>query len=289
MSSGEWLFVHVTHVEDGLRGRQGPYLNLWGQKDRSTFLHLEHMLNFLYPFLKAKAPPTDLHAISCPIIVVLINNTLVRGRLVETTPSPDGLVDVFCIDLGTVQSVPQAFIRTLDIYGYPANAVGEVVFVAQCQPLAQKYILADIVSPHDLWPDSAVRNAKTVLENQTWKAYSLGSHGGVTEVRLYDSQNVPLAQTMIERGIGIPAPVPMVEASGASFPSNIFARPVLQANSSARGVPSQTLPTRIDPFHPIKHFPSPIASIAQLPSTSRLSVQVMIRYLFFFLHFLIYF
>ena len=278
MSSEEWFLVHCTHVEDGLRARQGPYLTLWGQKDRSTVLHLEYMLNFLSPFLMANPPPTDLNVISCQTIVVLINNALVRGRLVETTPSPDGLVDVFCIDLGTVQSVSQAFIRTLDIYGCPTNAAGEVVFVAQCRPLAQKYILADIVSPQELWPDNAIHYAKAVLEKQSRKAYSLGNHGDATEVRLYNSQNKPLAQTMIERGIGIPAPVPMVEASGASFPPNNFARPVLQANSSARGVPSQTLPTRIEPLHPIKHFPSPIASIAQLPSTSRLSVQVIIRY-----------
>jgi Tudor domain len=273
MSSGEWLFVHFTHVEDGLRGRQGPYLNFWGQKDRSTFLHLENTLGVLSPFLIAKPPPTDLHAISGQIIVVLINNALVRGRIVETTPSPHGLVDVFCIDLGSVQSVPQAFIRTLDV----ASASAEAILVAQCQPLAQKYFLAEVVCPQEIWPDQVIRYAKAVLENQSWKANLLGNHGGVTEVRLYNNQNVPLAQTLIEYGMGIPAPqkVPMVEASGASFQSSNFARPVLQANLSARGLPAQTLPARIDQYHPMKHFAPPMPSLAdqlQLPTPSSMHV-----------------
>ena len=47
----------------------------------------------------------------------------------------------------------------------------------------------------------------------------MGNHGGSTEVRLYSNQNVPLAQSMSECGMGIAAPqkVPMVEAFGASF------------------------------------------------------------------------
>jgi hypothetical protein len=55
-----------------------------------------------------------LHALSGQIVLVVINNVLVRGRLLETTPSPHGLVQVLCIDLGSTYLVPQAFIRTLD-------------------------------------------------------------------------------------------------------------------------------------------------------------------------------
>ena len=272
MSSGEWLFVHFTHVEDGLQARQGPYLNVWGQKDRSTFLHMENALSLLSPFFLSKLPPVDLHAISGQIVLVVLNNVLVRGRLLDATPSPHGLVQVLCIDLGSVQLVPQAFIRTLDV----VSSSPEAVLVAKCQPLAQKFILAEIVSPQELWPDNVIRYVKTVLENQSWKAYSLGNHGGAMEVRLYNSQNVPLAQTMIECGMGIPAPnkMPMVETSGVSFPSNNFARPVLEANSSAQ-IAAQTLPARMDQFHPMKHFPTPMGSIAdhlQLPTPSSMHV-----------------
>ena len=107
MSSGEWLFLHFTHVKDSLRGRQGPHLSLWGQNNRSTFLHLEHTLGELSQFFKAKPLPTDLHALVGQIVLVLINNVWVRGKLVETTPRPRGLVDMFCIDLGSVESVPE--------------------------------------------------------------------------------------------------------------------------------------------------------------------------------------
>ncbi len=95
ISSGEWLFVHFSHVEDGLRAR---HLNFWGQKYRSTFLHLENTSRVLSSFLIAKPPSIDLHAISGQIVLVLINISLVRGRLVETTPSLHGIIDVFCID-----------------------------------------------------------------------------------------------------------------------------------------------------------------------------------------------
>ena len=272
MSYGEWAFVHFTHVEDGLQARQEPHLTLWGQKDRSTFLQLENTLDVLFPFFEAKPPPTDLQANSGQIILVLINNALVRGRVVHTTCRLNGIVDVFCIDLGSVKSVPQAFIRALDI----ASASAESVFVAQCQPLAQKFVLADVVSPLDLWPDNAISYAKAFLVNQSRKVCLLGNHGGAMEVRLYSNENVPLAQTMIECGMGIAAPlkVPMVEPSGASFLSSNFTRPVLQANLSAR-VPSQNLSSRIDQYHSMKHFPPPITSTGdqlQLPTPSSMHV-----------------
>jgi hypothetical protein len=229
---------------------------------------LENALGILSQFLLSKPPPADLNALSGQTVLVVVNNALVRGRLLETTPSPRGLVQVFCIDSGSVQLVPQAFIRTLDV----ASVSPEAMLVAQCQPLAQKYMLADIVTPHELWPDHVIHYAKAVLENKSWKAHTLGNHGAAIEVRLYDNQNFPLAQTMIQCGMGIPAPnkVPTAETSGVSFPANYFARPVLETNSSAQ-VAAQTLAARIEQFPQMKHYLPSIASLGnqlQLPTPS---------------------
>ena len=254
MSSGECLFVHFTHVEDGLQARQGPYLNVWGQKYRDTALAMDFSVGSISESLMFKPPPEDLHAISGQTVLVCINYTWVRGRILDTAPNPHGLVMVSCIDLGSVHLVPQGDIRTVPV----TSTLDDAHSVAKCQPLAQKYILAEVVSPQELWEDDAILYAKSVLLNKTWKAYSLGNHEGATKVRLCNSRNVPLAKTMIECGMGIPAPneVPNLETSGVSFP---FARPVLEANSSAQ-VAAQTLPARMDQFQPMKHSPAPIAS-----------------------------
>ena len=207
MSSGEWLFVHFTHVEDGLRARVGKFLNVWGQRNRSSFLKLEESLRVLFPFVISKPPPVDLNTISGRMILVNINDALVRAKLFNTTPSPHGLVEVWCIDLGSARFVPQTCIRSLNVVGVSEEAIA----VAQSEPFAQKYILADIVS-QDLWPDRVMHYAKALLENQSWKAYSLGNHGFATGVILYNNKNVPLNQEIIECGMG------MLETSGVSFP-----------------------------------------------------------------------
>ena len=259
MSSGEWLFLHFTHVEDDLRARQGPYLNIWGQNHQTTCLHssMERALAHLPQSLVLKPSPEDLHAVSGKIVLVLINSTWVRGRILDTAPNPHGLVMVSCIDLGSVHLVPQGDIRTVHV----TSTSFESRFIATRKPLAQKYVLAEVVSPQELWEDDAILYAKGVLVNQSWKAYSLGNHGGATKVRLYTKNMESLSQVMIDYGMGIPDPneVTMLETSGVSFSSNNFARPVLEANSSAQ-VAAQTLPARMDQFQPMKHSPAPIAS-----------------------------
>ena len=75
--------------------------------------------------------------------------------------------------------------------------------------------------------------------------------------------------------MGIPAPnkVPMVETSGASFPSNnVEANSSHKKNHSSAQVAVQTLPARI---HPMKHFPPSMASTGnqlQLPTPSSMHV-----------------
>lgn len=198
------MLVHVTHIDDSVRGRQGPCVYFWGMThDRSLYLLMEKYLESIRHYLEAISPPLNLNVLN-QVCCVLINHQWHRAKVPELKLSHAGTIDVFCIDSGDTHTVPLGFVRTLDI---PAK---EAEHIRDWPPLATKFILADVVAPRgpgsrSHWSEPAVMFLKMHVENHTWKASPMGMYGEHQGVRLFDSNNQLLATTMIQQGLGVAA------------------------------------------------------------------------------------
>lgn len=201
------MLVQVTHIDDSIRGRQGPCVYFWGMThDRSFYLTMELYLESIRQNLETKLPPLNLSALeNMQVCCVFINHRWQRARIPELKLSHSGTIEVFCIDSGDTHSVPLALVRTLDIPGYEAENI------RQCPPLASKFILADVVAPcgpgaHSRqWSELAIMYLKIHVENHTWKAVPMGMYGTHQGVRLFNSNNQLLATIMIQQSLGIAA------------------------------------------------------------------------------------
>lgn len=198
------MLVHVTHIDDSVRGRQGPCVYFWGiTHDRSLYLLMEKYLESIRHYLETRAPPLNLNVLD-RVCCVLINHQWHRARVPEPKLSHAGTIDVICIDSGDTHTVPLAFVRTLDIPGTEAEHIRE------WPPLATKFILADMVAPRgpgsrSHWSEPAMMFLKVHVENRTWKAAPMGMYGEHQGVRLFDSHNQLLATIMIQQGLGVAA------------------------------------------------------------------------------------
>ncbi|KAI9557906.1 hypothetical protein GHT06_014658 [Daphnia sinensis] len=201
------MLVHVTHIDDSIRGRQGPCVYFWGMThDRSLHLTMELYLESIRQSLETKLPPLNLSVLeNMQVCCVLINHRWQRARIPELKLSHSGTIEVFCIDSGDTHSVPLALVRTLDISGYEAENIRE------CPPLATKFILADVVAPcapgtySRQWSELAIMYLKIHVENHTWKAVPMGMYGTHQGVRLFNSNNQLLATIMIQQSLGVAA------------------------------------------------------------------------------------
>uniref|UniRef100_A0A0P6EK20 Tudor domain-containing protein n=1 Tax=Daphnia magna TaxID=35525 RepID=A0A0P6EK20_9CRUS len=202
--AGASMLVHVTHIDDSPRGRQGPCVYFWGMThDRSLYLLMEKYLESVRHYLETMPPPLNLNVLD-QVCCVLINHQWHRARVPELKLSHAGTIEVFCIDSGDTHSVPLAFVRTLDIPGHEAEHIRE------WPPLASKFILADMVAPRgpgsrSQWSEPAMMFLKIHVENRTWKAAPMGMYGEHQGVRLFDSNNQLLATLMIQQGLGVAA------------------------------------------------------------------------------------
>ncbi|XP_057380096.1 tudor domain-containing protein 6-like [Daphnia carinata] len=201
------MLVHVTHIDDSIRGRQGPCVYFWGMThDRSFYLTMELYLESIRHSLETKLPPLSVSVLeNMQVCCVLINHRWQRARIPELKLSQSGTIEVFCIDSGDTHTVPLALVRTLDISGYEAENIRE------CPPLATKFILADVVAPcgpgtySRQWSELAIMYLKIHVENHTWKAVPLGMYGTHQGVRLLNSNNQLLATIMIQQSLGVAA------------------------------------------------------------------------------------
>ena len=94
--------------------------------------------------------------------------------------------------------------RTLDIIQKEADQVRD------WPPLATKCCIADVVaapgSPgsHSCWSDETMMFLKVHAEDRSWKAVYVGLYEDKMCMRLFSSENKPLAMLMIEQDLGVP-------------------------------------------------------------------------------------
>lgn len=203
--SSESRRVFVTHVDDSPSGRQGPCLYFWGQKNRSVYLQLENYLNSLEPFFNSCSPPTNETGLNKQVLCAIIDKNWLRVKMIEPIIVDHlGLVEVFCIDSGMVKSIPLAFLRIIP--SVPGSAMSELAFnLKDIEPLADKFVLADVMAIRGQWTESALMFLKENMENISWEAVSLGRFSGHTGVRLYNqNKSILFATTMIEKNLGLP-------------------------------------------------------------------------------------
>ena len=197
------MLVHVTHIDDSVRGRQSPFIYFWGiTHDRSPYLLMEKYLECLRRQLETRPPPLDINELD-QVCCLLMNHKWHRARVTQNKLSHAGTTEVFCIDSGDTHAVPLAFLRTLDIPGT------EVEHVKETPPLATKFLLADVVAPqdsgsHSHWSEPAIMFLKVNVQDRDWKAEPMGMFGEHQGVRLFDDNNQLLATHMIQQGLGVP-------------------------------------------------------------------------------------
>ncbi len=200
--AGASILVHVTHIDDSVRGRQGPCIFFWGiTHDRSKYLLMEKYLENIRYYLEKRPPPLNLKLLD-RVCCVLINHHWLRARVLQPKLSDDETIEVICIDYGDTHTVPLAFVRSLDIPGTEAE------YVREWPPLATKFILADIVAPkgpgsRSHWSEPAMMFLKVYVENRNWKAEPLGMYGEHQRLRLFNSNNKLLATLMIQQELGV--------------------------------------------------------------------------------------
>lgn len=253
--SGAPVLVHVTHVDDSVKGRQGPCLSFWGNlHDQKLFSHLEKSIEDLRPYLENSHPPYNQGVLVDQICCVLVNQKWQRARVTELKLNHPGSLEVFCIDSGASHIVPLSLVRTLNILGQEAE------YIRECYPLATKFILADVVAPQGpgtrcQWSDSAITFLKIHMENRKWRAVYQGMCGNHQCVRLYDQNNQLLATTMIHQNLAIAAPT--YHEALSSFEDQELISGLMKPNSSSFNVH----PAEFDLQARVRNQPPPLLPI----------------------------
>ena len=197
--------LYITHVDDSLQGRQGSSIRFWGiPQDRHRFrILIELFIETIRNSLDTRPPPLDIKELdSNQTYCVLINNQWFRARIPDVKLSRCETLGVFCIDTGSYHIIPLTFLRTLH---FPGN---EEENLRNWAPLANKFLLADIVAPlygaGRLWNESSMMFLKMHVEKHFWKGTLIGDHEKYGFVRLFSTNNQLLATIMIERNMGVP-------------------------------------------------------------------------------------
>lgn len=198
------MMLHVTHVDDTVRGRQEPCVYFWGVTHHLSLL-MKNYITATQKKLESRSPPLNLNELDIyQLYCVLVNKEWLRARVLQPELSPLGTIQVFCIDTGETHFTPLCFLRNVDITGIEED------YIRKSPPLADKFILADVLKPRLPDPDSewtipAMNFLKAHLKDQSWEAVPLSNYAGVQVVRLYDVKNQLFVSRMIEQRLGVPS------------------------------------------------------------------------------------
>lgn len=198
------MSLYITHVDDSPRRRKEPFICFWGVPQNRFRILIELFIETIQHSLDTRPPPLYLKELdSNQICCVFINNQWQRARIPDVKLSENGTLDVFCIDTGKLHTIPPNFVRILN---FPGN---EEENLRTWAPLATKFLLADIIAPHELfssshqWSESAMMFLKMHVEKHIWKAILIENYKESQSVRLFGSNNQLLATIMIERKMGV--------------------------------------------------------------------------------------
>jgi tudor domain-containing protein 1/4/6/7 len=194
------MMLHVTHVDDSVRGRQEPCVYFWGVTHHLSLL-MKSYITATRKKLESRSPPLNVNELNIyQLYCVLVNKEWLRARVLQPELSPLGTVEVFCIDTGETHFTPLCFLRNVDITGMEAD------HIRKSPPVANKFILADMVKPRlpdSQWTIPAMNFLKAHLKDQSWEAVPLSNYAGVQIVRLHDATNQLFVSRMIEQRLGV--------------------------------------------------------------------------------------
>lgn len=197
MAVRSYFNIYVTHVVDAIDCEdESNFCNLffWGQKDRGMFTTLTHQMNTCS--FSTFRQPTLSELKREKIVCVLINDSWCRATIKDYNLDRIGLLVVFCIDCGLTQSVPLGFIRVIP---------QDKPLIRSCQPLASKFLLADVVMEKGQDKKELVLlYLRKHLENKFVKAVILGGYEDYEGVRVYLNDQL-LAKCLVENHLGLAA------------------------------------------------------------------------------------
>ncbi len=198
MAESSYFNIFVTHVVDAIDYKDSPSLcNLifCGQKNRDVALKLEEQIKACSFDTSPEPTLSDLKKEK--IFCVLLNNIWVRAEFHEIAKDSFGYyMDVFCIDYGSIQSIPLNFCRVIPP---GARSIADI----NCNPpLASKFLLADVlIANGPKGKESALLYLKQHMENKIVKAVPLGVHNGFEGVRVYLNDQL-VAKLLVDNHIG---------------------------------------------------------------------------------------
>ena len=194
------LNVVVTHVDDSARGREGPYVYLWGKYVENNSC-IDECVENIRNILEHRPPPSLRNLQVGQICCVFVNQQWHRACIKQLEPDTDQKFKVQLVDSGASYCVPLSSLRTLDISGKVVKHIREY------QPIAFKFVLADIVAPrHGQWSEKAISFLKSEVLDQNWTANLLGYYKECQVVRLFHPcHHYPLATSMIQQEFGVPS------------------------------------------------------------------------------------
>lgn len=235
--------LHITHVDDSVRGRQGPFVYFWGVQEEEGLLMANYITAIKHK-LQSSAPPSSVSELdNNPICWVLISNEWKRARVSEPTLSSIGTLDAFCVDSGESHSIPLSFVRTVDMTEVEAHPSW------QSPPLARKFIIADVVGSlsGSQWSIPAMFFLKNHLEKHTWKAVDLSNDSESPVVRILDSSNQLFVSSLIQRELALPS---------QTYQEALSMSQLLNEDAHIEPVPEPAESTYQDPSSPPKtaHF-----------------------------------
>ena len=256
------MIVYVTHVDDSITGRQGPCLYFWGQKNRSLYIQIENYLKSLAPILHSSSPLKNLCGLDEQKLCALIDGKWLRIKITEPLKFDAGCIEVFCLDLGEVKCINFGFIRSIPkVPGSKESEFG--CDFKDVEPLADKFILADVIPSRGQWTESAMIFLKENVVNYFWKAVSLGVFSGYHGVRLYNQSQVLLATTMIERNFGLPTQTyKLTPSTGTDVQSYLHMSPLFSSSTST--ATERSISHRVPSFPPL--IMTPPTSLPIVPS-----------------------
>ena len=227
--------VTVTHVEDSSRDRKEPCVYLWGKyvDSNSCSPAMEKCIANIRKQLECRPAPLYENLQVGQICCVLINHQWHRACVKELELNPHRKLEVQLVDIGASYCAPLASLRTVE------NISGEeAANIQKHQPIAFKFILADIVASKELdcqWSEMAISFLKSDAQNYDWKANLVAIYGDCQVLRLFHPLgNHLLASTMIHQGFGVPS---------HSYPQAISAQWIDHTHTPRRAHKSRSLGT----------------------------------------------
>lgn len=187
--------IYVTFVE-----KEGSYLKIWGQTDRSLSMGIEKVIQQMtIQFESGRFLPTiDSLQLGILCCAKFKDGSYYRARITNINYLSQGLIEVLFLDYGNKDFIP--WVNTRLVSGYSSSIIS-------VPPQAKEYILANITHHGTKWDDTTFEMISSELRYLEFNLTLISNIGPYTLIRI-TRNNDDVAMNLVARGMVLSVPTP---------------------------------------------------------------------------------